>query len=187
MDRAVYRSLAHATFGVALRGTLLGFALSCAPVSSDHVGEQKAPRPDSTRAPTTTARGGGVVGDTFYLVAIGNRQLLAPPPDLPCARWDNVPQMERIIIVDDSTYVDQSVERVHCRVKSPSPSDTLFEFRGVYTVRGDTLSIFVLGGGEFDRELHLSGRLTSDSLIPFASDNRLTRSFVRRPAGASRR
>lgn len=123
----------------------------------------------------------GLVGDTFDLVTIGSHHLAALPPDLSCTGSDEIPQSERMILRSDSVVVFQHVERAPCRGKLFSPGDTLIEVTGVYDLQGDTLSFYTVGGQEFARDLRLSGRLSADSLLPFAVDASSARTYARRP------
>lgn len=121
-----------------------------------------------------------LVGDTFDLVAIGQTRLGSLPAEAPCGGSNNVPQSERIIILNDSAYTDQSIPRAACRASLFSPADTLIESAGVYALRGDTLSFFILGGGEYERENWLTGKLTADSLTPVSPGHPVGRYYVRR-------
>jgi hypothetical protein len=160
---------------------LAAAVFACSPSRSEQMADRASPPGGTSVTRSANERRTGVVGDTFDLVAIGNRRLAATAPGLSCTGRDYMPQSERMIVRSDSVVAFQLVERAPCRGKQFSPGDTLFEVTGVYDLRGDTLSFYTVGGQEFERDLRLSGRLTSDSLLSFSADTLEARAYERRP------
>jgi hypothetical protein len=184
MAQVVRRSSGVGAAGLA---ALAGAVFACSPSRPEQMADRVPPPGGTSVTRAANDRRTGVVGDTFDLVAIGYRRIAATPPGPSCTGRDYMPQSERMIVRSDSVVVFQLVERAPCRGKQFSPGDTLFEVTGVYDLRGDTLSFYTVGGQEFERDLRLSGRLTTDSLLPFSADTLSARVYERRPRRAPHR
>lgn len=129
--------------------------------------QQTAPRPHSPAS---------IVGDTFRLVAIGDRSTGAPVSDsAPCGF---LPYM-RLVISDETHFYHVEDNRPTCF--GPA-TDSAAHYSGewsTYRLAGDTLHLFKGDGNE--TFYWVSGILSNDSLIELSSDKPLR--FVRiRPA-----